>query len=42
MSLVVITGNGTSLTRVRFASVINGSFVYNEGESDGTVFPGTV
>ena len=27
---------------MRYASLINGSIVYNNGENDGTVFPGTM
>ena len=37
-----MTGNDNGLTRVRYASLINGNMVYKDRENDDTVFPGTM
>ena len=34
------TGNNGSLEKIQFARIINGILVYDNGESDSTVYPG--
>ena len=40
MQIATGTGENRSLEKVRFAQIINGAFVYENGESVSTVYPG--